>query len=328
MPTFDLGFSPSRFRSKRPGCDGTSIQDLFAAFPDDQACLDHVFMQRFGPDPKCPRCGGTGRWRRHATKKHYFHPCGGILSPMSGVVFSRSRIGLQLWFYAMLYFCNSPEGIAAPFLARQLGISGPTAFRMSQRIRLHMAMLDQDYQLGGVGKVVNIRIFKILRIINDRRNLQNSAMALLLSDGLRVNSTVIVRPRQKNVMQVISNKVDQASDLITDCYWTFRVLKNYSSGRTTVQFLPEYFHTHPASENLLHGFMQYFNLSFADQFRGVSLENAWLYLKEYEFRYNRRSHSRDTLQDLISRFPTFNQHSLKLTKAAHFVNASAEQKTA
>jgi len=175
MPLFDLGYAPTPFRSSRPGYDGTSLQAFFAAFPDDDACLEYVFRKRFGSDPRCPRCGRTGGWRRHHIQKHYFHGCGGILSPMSGAVFSRSRIPLQLWFYAMLHYANSAESMAATFLARQLEVSEPTAFRIGQRIRWHMAALDEKNKVGGADEPVVIRLTKILRIINSQANTQGTS---------------------------------------------------------------------------------------------------------------------------------------------------------
>ena len=322
MPTFDLGYPPTQHRSKRAGYDGTSLQAFFAAFPDDDACLAHIFRVRFGSDPRCPRCGGSGRWRRHEIQKHYFHPCGGILSPMAGVVFSHSHIALQLWFYAMLHFANSAEGMAGAYLARQLGVSIPTAFRVAQRIRAHMGSLDAGSLLGGPGETVVIRLVKVLRITNPLRNVPNRAAVLLLSDLKRVNSTVVVRPRQKNLRTVITAKTHPLSRLVTDCYWTFRALSNYSSGQPIAEHIPDYYNDRPGCENLNHGFMQYVHLSFADQFRGVSLENAWLYFKEYEFRYNRRSHSAETFKDLVSAFPSFDAHSLMRLRAANFIDAT------
>lgn len=321
MPSFDLGYAPSQHCSKRPGYDGTSLQAFFAAFPDDESCLEYVLRLRFGSDPTCPRCGDNGRWRRHAVHKHYFHPCGGILSPMAGVVFSRSRIPLQLWFYAMLHFANSSEGVAGPFLARQLEVCPPTAFRTAERIRWHMAAIDAKYRIGISGGPVIVRLTKVKRIINPQRNTPNSTAVLLLCDHNTVDTTVVVQPRQKNLRAVIAAKVDPGSRLITDCYSTFRVLSNYSSGKPIVDFIPDYYGDRPGCENLNHGFMQYLNLSFADQFRGVSLNNAWLYLKEYQFRYNRRSRSADMFKDLVSEFPSFDEQSLRLIKAANFIQS-------
>lgn len=321
MPTFDLGYPPSRHRSTRPGYDGTSLQAFFAEFPDDNACLAHVFRQRFGSDPQCPRCGGTGRWRRHEVQKHYFHPCGGILSPMAGTVFSRSHIPLQLWFYAMLHFANSAEGMAGPFMARQLGISEPTAFRMGQRIRAHMAAIDEQCLIGGAGKMVAAKLVKILRITNTRKNVQNSATVLLLSDANRVRATVVSRPSQKCLRAIIEKQVRSRSRLMTDCFWSFRVLSNYSSGRPIAEFVPDYFMDRSPHENLNHGFWQYLNLSFADQYRGVTLDKAWLYLKDYEFRYNRRTRSAETFREMTSSFPLLDEKCLRRIRAASFVEA-------
>lgn len=319
MTVFDLGYSPSSHRSPRPGYDGTSLQDFMLEFPSDEACLQHLFFTRFGADPVCPRCHGTGRWQRHHIQKHYYHPCGGILSPMADVVFSRTRIPLQLWFYAMLHFANSAEGISTTSLARQIGISEQSAFRMSTRIRLHMAALDDRELVGGPGEMVMCRLVKVLRITNRRKNAQNSAMIFLLSDAKRVNATVIIRPRQKSLRRVISSKVVTGSIMGTDCYVTYRSLSNYNSGKAIAQFIPDYFNRDIVKPNLMHGFMQYFHLSFADQFRNVSVKNSWLYFKEYEFRYNRRHCSSRTFGELTSRFPHFDDGSIARLRARNIV---------
>ena len=319
MPTFDLGYAPSQHRSKRPGYNGTSLQEFFDVFPNDDACLAHVFRRRFGTDPQCPRCAKRGRWQRHEVQKHFFHPCGGILSPMSGVVFSRSRIPLQLWFYAMLHFANSPEGRSAGFLARQLGVSLPTGFRICTRIRWHMAQIDRAKTLGQPNQDVMANIVTVRRILNNRKNCANSASILLLSDSARVNSTVLGERQLKNVKEIVKKKVNPDSNLVSDCYWTSRFFSNYGKQRSLVNFTPDYFFKNLHIRNLNHGFMQYFNLSFADQFRGVSLQNAWLYFKEYEFRFNRRDVSETTFWELVNNFPTFEEDQMEQVRNDNFL---------
>lgn len=321
MPSFDLGYAASPHRSKRPGFDGTSLQAFFAAFPDDDACLAHVFKKRFGDNPTCPRCGGTERWRRHEVQKHYFHPCGGILSPMTGVFFSRSHIPPQLWFYAMLHFANSSGGVSSPFLARQMGVSLPSAYRVSKRIRAHMAAIDEKCLLGAKGETVIVRISKILNINNNRKNVQNSATLLLMCDKYRVNSTIIMKPTQRRLRILIKNKTNHGSRIVTDCYRSSRILNNYSNKRPLADFSPNYYSDKSPSENLNHGFLQYFNLSFRDQFKGVTLEKAWLYLKEYEFRYNRRRRSGHIYSDMISRFPLIGEEGFARLQGANFIEA-------
>jgi transposase-like protein len=192
---------------------------------------------------------------------------------------------------------------------------------MGQRIRAHMAAIDERCLIGGAGKMVAAKLVKILRITNTRRNVQNSATVLLLSDANRVRATVVSRPSQKCLRAIIGKQVRSRSRLMTDCFWSFRVLSNYSSGRPIAEFVPDYFIDRPPHENLNHGFRQYLNLSFADQYRGVSLEKAWLYLKDYEFRYNRRTRSAETFREMTSSFPLLDEKSLRRIRAASFVEA-------
>lgn len=319
MPVFDLGRPPSQHYSKKPGYNGTSLQAFFALFPDDDACLDYMFRTRFGPDPSCPRCGEKGRWRRHAVQKHYFHPCGGIISPMAGTVFDRSKVPLQLCFYAMLLFADSSDGVSTSFLQRQIGVSPPTAFRMSQRIRMHLAALDSGERLGTPGDAVTAGMFKVLRISNTTRNSQNSVHFFVLADNSRVDVTVVTKPRQKNLRSVIEQKVNYGTSILTNCYATFRILSNYESGKPISEFIPDLYDQDLHRQNSIHGFMQYFNMSFPDRFRGVTREKSWLYAKEYEFRYNRRITSADTFHDMISRFPIFNNSETDAVKRKSYI---------
>lgn len=317
MAIFDLGYPPSQYQSARPGFHGTSLQAFFEVFPNDDACLEYLFRLRFGGDPICPRCGKRGRWRRYAWQKHYFHPCGGIISPMAGTALSRTHIPVQLWFYAMLHFANSAQSISSSFLARQLGVSQPTAYRISSRIRYHLAAIDHGKKLGGAGNEVAIKLVKVLRIVNRETNVQNSAMLLILCDDHQANATVIVKPRQKNMLPVLKNKTLEGSKFITDCYWTHRSITGYTSRTNKVEFIPDYYYSE--TNNHKNGLFQYFSLSFADQFKGVGLKNAWLYLKEYEFRYNRRANSAHTFWDMVDHFPLFSVAAFEQMRAANFI---------
>jgi transposase-like protein len=193
--------------------------------------------------------------------------------------------------------------------SKRLGI------RMSKRIRLHMALADAQDNFDKDCKFIAVKIVKLLRVVNTVIQKQNSVKILLISDGKRVNSTIIGKMDQKSLRRVIERKIDPGHRIKTDCYDTYNVLRNYSSGRPISEFLPELFCDKNSVANANHGFMQYVNLSFHDQFRGVNLENAWLYLKEYEYRFNRRCRSADSFADIISYFPEFNSVNLLQVRA-------------
>jgi transposase len=58
---------------------------------------------------------------------------------MQGTAFQDSHTSLVKWFYAIYLFTTTRHGISAKELQRQIGVSYPTAFRMANIIREHMA---------------------------------------------------------------------------------------------------------------------------------------------------------------------------------------------
>lgn len=128
-----------------------TISEFLAAFPDDDACLAHLFQVRYGTAPKCPRCGAEGLFRKLAKMPAYTCNCGHHIHPMAGTPFERSRTPLQKWFFAMFLFTTTRNGVAAKEIQRQLGVTYKCAWRMAKEIRIYMGFVDGDAPLGGTG---------------------------------------------------------------------------------------------------------------------------------------------------------------------------------
>ena len=65
-----------------------TIQDFMRMFPDDDACLEHLFKLRYGASFKCPRCGEIGKFRKLSKMPAYTCQCGEHIHPMVGTPFS------------------------------------------------------------------------------------------------------------------------------------------------------------------------------------------------------------------------------------------------
>lgn len=124
-----------------------TIQDFFAKFPDDDACLAHLFKQRYGENVKCERCSEAGKFRKLSKMPAFTCNCGHHIHPMAGTPFGRTHVPLQKWFYAMYLFTTSRHGVPAKELERQLGVHYETAWRMAHEIPKYMAKVDGDDQL-------------------------------------------------------------------------------------------------------------------------------------------------------------------------------------
>lgn len=107
-------------------------------YQSDQACLEMIFVNRFGRLYRCPQCLKRGHFRLINGRKRYDCQCGFEIYPLSGTIFQHSATPLHKWFYAMYLFATSHDGIAATELQKQLGVTYKTAWRISHQIRLLM----------------------------------------------------------------------------------------------------------------------------------------------------------------------------------------------
>jgi transposase-like protein len=139
-----------------------TIREFFKQFPDDEACLQHLFEIRFGQGYECPKCERPSNWYRIEAERAYSCQwCGHHLHVMVGTPFEQTRTPLQLWLYAIFLFTTTRNGVAAKELERQLGVTYKTAWRMASLIREHMANVDSDEvmlvgpdQVGEIDKTI------------------------------------------------------------------------------------------------------------------------------------------------------------------------------
>jgi len=47
------------------------ITEFMQLFPDDDACLEHLFKARYGADCECTRCGAKGKWKKLTKEPAY-----------------------------------------------------------------------------------------------------------------------------------------------------------------------------------------------------------------------------------------------------------------
>mgnify|MGYP001766602935 CR=1 FL=1 len=112
-----------------------SLYDLFEAFPDEQACVDHLRAIRWRDGEFCPHCGG-GRIYCFSDRKTF--KCGDCRQRFSikvGTIFEDTKLPLRKWFAAIWMITNHPKGIASTTLAKDLKITQKTAWFVLHRLR-------------------------------------------------------------------------------------------------------------------------------------------------------------------------------------------------
>ncbi len=116
-----------------------SLMEFMQAFPDDAACLDKLWRDRYAPDghhAQCPKCERERKFHRTKTRASYTcDTCGLHVHPQKGTIFERSSTSLHLWFYAMYLMASTRCGISAKQMERELGVTYKQAHKMMKRIR-------------------------------------------------------------------------------------------------------------------------------------------------------------------------------------------------
>lgn len=129
-----------------------SLMEFLREFPDDAACLDALWRERFASDghhARCPKCERTRKFHRIKARPAYScDTCGHSLYPLAGTIFHKSSTSLHLWFYAIYLMASTRCGVSAKQLERELGVTYKTAWRMFNLIR-NQLMTDDGQPLKG-----------------------------------------------------------------------------------------------------------------------------------------------------------------------------------
>lgn len=294
--------------SKKP----LTITQFFRQFPDDEACLQHLFEIRFGQGFACPSCERPSNWYRIKAERAYSCQwCGHHLHPTVGTPFARTRTPLQLWFYAIFMFTTTRNGVAAKELERQLGVTYKTAWRMADEIRKHMADVDGDEQVGGEGKIVEIDETWIGGSLRFRRGdgqsrsqRQNKTlvMGMLERDG-DILTTVVADNRKQNLLPKIAEHVAPGTTCHTDELRSYTALPTLGFKHDTVNHSRgRYVSPTGCHVQGIENFWAQLKRSINGTYIHVSGKHLWKYAKEAEYRFNRRDEAETMLSELLTTF--------------------------
>jgi transposase len=129
-----------------------SLTELMREFPDDAACLEWLWRNRYAEDgshAECPQCERVRKFHKVAERPAWdCDSCGHHLHPLAGTILHKSSTSLQLWFFAIHLITSTHCGVSAKQLERELGVTYKTAWRMLTLIR-NKLMADDGTPLTG-----------------------------------------------------------------------------------------------------------------------------------------------------------------------------------
>lgn len=283
-----------------------TVEEFTQLFPDEDACLDHLFIRRFGHLDTCPKCSKETTFYRLANEQAYSCKwCGHHLHPMVGTPFEKSHTSLWRWYYAIYLFTNSRHGVSAKELQRKFGCSYKTAWRMGHEIRKYMASIDRQGPLSGNVEVDETYVGGKRKGKRGARALDNKAVVVGMTsrETGEVITTVVPDSSGKTLLPLIRKHVLLNATVHTDEHGGYdRVSKDGYRHKTVNHKAEEYAKPCGAHVNTIEGYFGLVKRSIKGTHIHVSRKYLPLYLGEFEFRNNLRKVPSEMFPRMVS-FP-------------------------
>lgn len=277
-----------------------SVTEFLADFPDDAACLEHLWRMRYSPDGEhahCPRCDCRRVFKRYATKQQRQSwtctGCGLHVHPTAGTIFHRSSTSLRLWFHAMYLMTSTRCGISAKQLERELGVHYKTAWRMFNKIRNEL-MKDDPWPLKGDVEVDETswggRPRKKLATRREAALWREARTTVLgmVERGGRIKLRVIAARRGEPLSGAVRANVNPEAILYTDDWRPYRPLRREYAGHNVINHSAGVYVEGDVHTNTIEGFFGNLKTGMRGVYKQVSRRWLQSYLDEYAWRYNRR----------------------------------------
>jgi len=304
--------------------------EFMREFPDDAACLEHLWRSRFSPDGEhayCPECEQERTFRRYATGRQSWccTACGHHTYPTAGTIFAKSSTSLHLWFYAMYLMASTRCGISAKQLERSLGVSYRTAWRMLNKIRNEL-MADDGEPLRGDVEVDEASVdgkpkrkqgkHTYLATGPSRRSeaakLRERSRATVLAAverGGRIKATVVPSRRGPDLKRQVIEWVDPESIVITDDWPAYSGLDRHYISHSRINHSAGWYVQGDTHTNTVEGFFGNLKTGIRGNYKKVS--HRWLqgYLNEFVWRRNARLEPEAMFKQLLLRAAVFSTSS-------------------
>jgi transposase-like protein len=281
--------------------------EFMELYPTEEACAKAIFEHRWPEGFICARCGSKRAWylqRRGLYECAHCHYQGSLTA---GTIFQASRTDLRKWFFAIWLLASTPKAPSAAELARQLQVTGKTAWLLRRKIQHAMARREGELLLRGIVELDEAFIGGKEPGSGRRGRGQPHKTLVAVAACHRANGglgaahlEVIDNAKAATLLSVAQGAIrPDASCVRTDGYRGYARLaasgyehraRVLASGDDIDEWLPW-------SHIVLANFKRW----LLDIFHGVSPAHLQAYLDEFCYRLNRRGQRQDLFRRILNR---------------------------
>lgn len=271
-----------------------TAKDFNKLYPDDNACLDEIFQNRYNNLEVCPECNKKTKFYRVKDRKCYAcQYCGYQISPLANTIFHKSSTSLKDWFYSIYLFSVSKNGVSAKELERQLGVTYKCAWRIAKQIRL---LFNQNKKLlSDIIEIDETYVGGKHKGKRGRGSENKTAVIGLVQRKGALKAKVVANTNSSTIKSIVKNNVRFDVDIVTDEYRSYNILKKLGYKHNTINHSEEQWANGINHVNTIEGFWSQLKRSINGTYHCVSPKYLQTYVDEFVYRYNYR----------LSSFPIF-----------------------
>lgn len=293
-----------------------TLLTLSENFPDEESCIRYFEKMRWGDEVISPydsnskvyKCG-NGKYKCKNTGRYF--------DVKTGTAFANTKLPMKAWFYAMMLFLSHKRGVSSCQLARDLGITQKTAWKMLHKIRQYMEMENSHTLSGEVeideafvgGKNKNRHKDKKVEKCQGRSYKDKVPVFGAIERGGKIFARVVPNTQAKTLVPIVKKNVEVGSSVYTDG-WSYKGLeKKYTQMSVDhgkhfygMLLVTEDGEVIEVTTNRIENAWSVFKRTMKGTYIHVSKKYLQRYVDEFVFRFNTRKISKYERIELLLQY--------------------------
>lgn len=270
-----------------------SIDQFLDYFRDEQSCIDYWEEVRwngnvvspYDPQSKVYKCGNN-KYKCKNTGKYF--------NARTGTIFEGSKLSLRKWFYAIYVILGNKKGISSCQLARNIGVTQKTAWKMIQKVHSCLDFntsqalegeveVDETY-IGGTERFKHSN--KKIKNAKGRSTKGKTPVFGMIQRGGFILAFVVEDTKSKTLLPIINDTVCPGSAIYSDEWRAYKKLDKQRYNHSIVYHKKGAYVIGKTSTNTIEGFWGHLKRVLKSTYHWVSPKHLQGYVDAETFRYN------------------------------------------